>query len=76
VVEERGLSGFLNRLLDFLSEQIARRRGLPVLLGIGLVILNFIFQFIPGLRVLTTGHLLLHLGVVIGLLGILLGDIV
>jgi hypothetical protein len=75
-VQERGLIGWLNRLMDYLSEQIARRRGMPVLLGIGLVILNFVFQFIPGLRVLTTGNLLLHLGVVVGLLGVLLGDIV
>jgi hypothetical protein len=74
-VQERGLIGLLNRLLDYLSEQLARRRGLPVFLGIGLIILNFIFQFIPGLQMLTTGNLLLHLGVVVGLLGILLGDI-
>lgn len=75
-MQERGLVGLLNRLIDYLSEQIARRRGLPVLMGIGLVILNFILQFIPGLRVLTTGNLLLHLGVVVGLVGVLLGDIV
>lgn len=75
-MQERGLIGFLNQLLDYLSGQIARRRGLPVLLGIGLVILNFVLQFIPGLQVLSTGNLLLHLGVVVGLLGILLGDIV
>ncbi|OQY26207.1 MAG: hypothetical protein B6I34_00190 [Anaerolineaceae bacterium 4572_32.1] len=75
-MQEQGLGGFLNRLLDYLSEQIARRRGLPVLLGVGLVLLNFIFQFIPGLQVLTTGNFLLHLGVVVGLLGILLGDII
>ena len=74
-MQERGLLGLLNRLIDYLSKQIARRRGLPVLLGAGLVILNFIFQFIPGLRVLTTGNLLLHLGVAVGLLGVLLGDI-
>ena len=75
-MREEGLIGLLNRLLDFLSEQIARRRGLPVFLGIGLVLLNFVFQFIPSLRVLTAGNFLLHLGVVVGLLGILLGDIV
>jgi hypothetical protein len=74
-VQERGPSGLLNRLLDYLSSQLAQRRGLPVLLGIGLVILNYVFQFIPGLRVLTAGNFLLHLGVVVGLLGILLGDI-
>ncbi len=75
-MQERGLIGRLNRLLDYLSEQIARRRGLPVFVGIGLVILNFVFQFVPGLNVLTTGNFLLHLGVLVGLLGILLGDIV
>ncbi|UCC62681.1 MAG: hypothetical protein JSV36_18315 [Anaerolineae bacterium] len=75
-MQERGLAGLLNRFIDFLSDQIARRRGLPVLLGIVLVILNFSFQFIPGLQMLTTGNLLLHLGVIVGLLGILLGDIV
>jgi hypothetical protein len=74
-VQERGLTGLLNRVLDYVSGQIARRRGLPVLLGVGLVVLNFVFQFIPGLRVLTTGNLLLHLGVVVGLLGLLLGEI-
>ncbi len=74
-MQEQGLIGWLNRLMDYLSEQIARRRGMPVLLGVGLVILNFVFQFIPGLRVLTTGNLLLHLGVLLGLLGVLLGDI-
>ena len=74
-MQERGLLGLLNRVIDYLSEQIAQRRGLPVLLGVGLVILNFILQFIPGLQVLTTGNLLLHLGVVVGLLGVLLGDI-
>ena len=75
-MQGKGLIGWLNRLLDYLSGQIARKRGLPVLLGIGLVILNFVFQFIPGLKVLTTGNLLLHLGVFVGLLGVLLGDIV
>ncbi len=75
-MQERGVMVFLNRLLDYLSGQIARRRGLPVLLGVGLVILNFVFQYIPGLQFLTTGNLLLHLGVVVGLVGVLLGDIV
>lgn len=75
-MQERGLIGLLNRLIDFLSEQIAQRRGLPVLLGIGLVLLDLIFQFFPGPQVLTESNLLLHLGVIVGLLGVLLGDIV
>ena len=75
-MQEEGLIGWVNRLIDYLSEQIARRRGLPVLLGIGLVLLNFVFQYIPGLEVLAARNFLLHLGVVVGLLGVLLGDIV
>lgn len=75
-MQERGLIGLLNRLIDFLSEQIAQRRGLPVLLGIGLVLLDLIFQLFPGPQVLTESNLLLHLGVIVGLLGVLLGDIV
>ena len=75
-MQEEGLIGWVNRLIDYLSEQIARWRGLPVLLGIGLVLLNFVFQYIPGLEVLTARNFLLHLGVVVGLLGVLLGDIV
>ncbi len=49
-------------------------KGLPVLIAVILVVLNFILQFVPGLGVLATSDLLLHLGVIIGLLGIIVGD--
>jgi hypothetical protein len=73
------MSQFLDRL-----EKV---RGLPVLIGVALVILNFVVQcvayaFLPRsqdvgllLFLLTDGNLLLHLGVIVGLLGILIGDI-
>jgi len=51
-----------------------RMKGLPILIGILLVILNFIVQYIPGLAFLSDSNLLLHLGIVIGLLGVLLGE--
>jgi hypothetical protein len=74
------LSRFLNRL-----EPV---RGLPVLVGVLLVVLNFLvrtvlFFLLPPdqpvgfvLFLLTDGNLLLHLGVVVGLLGVLIGDVV
>jgi len=60
----------LTNLLDFLE----RMKGLPLLIGILLVILNFIVQYIPGLASLGDSNLLLHLGVVVGLLGVLLAE--
>jgi low affinity Fe/Cu permease len=60
-----------------ISEYLARFPGLPVLVAVGLVVVNFLLQLLPDLSVvgwLAHTHLLLHLGVILGLLGILLGD--
>ena len=60
-----------------LSEFLARRPGLPVLIAVGLVILSFVLQLLPAWPVvgwLARTHLLLHLGVILGFVGILLGD--
>lgn len=73
----------MSQLLDTLE----RQRGLPVLVGVALVILNLVVRCIgfalvpPGSDVgflallFTDGNLLLHLGVVVGLLGVLLGEV-
>jgi hypothetical protein len=73
------MSQFLDRL-----EKV---RGLPVLLGVALVLLNFVVRAVAYglisdpqemgflLFLFTDGNLLLHLGVIVGLLGILLGDV-
>lgn len=73
------MSQFLDRL-----EKV---RGLPVLIGVGLVILNFVVRCVAYpltsgsqevgflLFLFTDGNLFLHLGVVVGLLGVLIGDI-
>jgi hypothetical protein len=73
----------MSQLLDML----ARLRGLPVLIGVGLVLLNFVVRCVayplvsgslePGflLFLFTEANLLLHLGVIVGLLGVLIGDI-
>ena len=62
----------LNHLVDLLSEFIAARKGLLVIIGIILIVCNAILQFFPGVGWLSTSDLLLHLGVVIALIGVLL----
>jgi len=63
---------WLSRLVDNASNYFARRKGLLPLLGILLVIINFILPFIFGLNVVTGSNLFLHLGVVIAIFGMML----
>ncbi len=63
---------WLNRLLDQLSEFLAHRKGLLIILGIFMVLANFVFQFIPSSGWVESSDLLLHLGVILAFLGILL----
>jgi hypothetical protein len=65
------------RLLRRLSDLVARSPGLPVLAAVALILLNFLFQLLPDQAViawLADTHLCLHLGLVLGFVGILLGD--
>lgn len=68
-------------LLDTVSHFLAHNKGLPIFIGIGLALLGLILNCIPGLHDapgfwgwMVRSDLLLHLGVIAGLLGILLGD--
>lgn len=62
----------LSRLLDYLSEFFAHRKGLLPIAGIVLVAANAVLQFIPGSGWLVETDLLLHLGVLLALVGFLL----
>lgn len=62
----------LNRLLDFLSEALAQRKGLLLVVAILLVAINYLLQFIPGAGWLVETNLLLHLGIVLGLIGVMI----
>ena len=67
------MGAYLKRISNF----IASMPGLPILVAIGVVVLNFVLQFLPDWPVigwLARTHLCLHLGLVLGFLGILLGD--
>ncbi len=55
-------------------DKMAMIKGLPVIIGLVLVIVSFIAQFVPQLYFLTSGLWLLHLGVIIGLGGLLFSD--
>jgi hypothetical protein len=64
-------------MIDKLSEYLAHNKAMPVFLGVLLVILNYGMQFfvhMPVIGFIGSTNLLLHLGVIVGLLGILLGD--
>jgi len=64
-------------MIDKLSEYLAHNKAMPVFLGVLLVILNYGMQFfvhMPVVGFIGSTNLLLHLGVIVGLLGILLGD--
>jgi hypothetical protein len=64
---------WLSRLLDSASNYFAHRKGLLPLLGILLVVINFILPFIFGLDNLVTGsNLFLHLGIIIAIFGMML----
>ena len=55
-------------------DRIALVKGLPVIIGLVLVLVSFVAQFLPVLSFLTVGQWLLHVGVIIGLGGILFSD--
>ncbi|MFQ6101437.1 MAG: hypothetical protein ACE5OS_09420 [Anaerolineae bacterium] len=72
------MTGKLLKLLERIGGFLARVPGLPVLVAVGLVILNFVLQLLPDWPVvgwLARTHLFLHLGVILGFLGVLLGEV-
>ena len=62
-----------SRLIDKASDYFAHRKGLLPLIGILLVIINYVLPFIFGLdNVITGSNLFLHLGVIIAIFGMML----
>lgn len=67
-----GLGRFISRLLDWFSEFLAYRKGLLPILAIVFVILNFVLQLFPDIGFVANSNLFLHIGVILGFLGVLL----
>ncbi|MDY7079479.1 MAG: hypothetical protein SXV54_21430 [Chloroflexota bacterium] len=67
----------VTELMKRISDFLARFSGLPILVAVGLIVLNFVLQLLPAWPVigwLAHTHLLLHIGLVLGFLGMLLGE--
>ena len=67
------MSQWLSKTLDRVSEYLAPRKGLLPLIGILLIVANFIVQFLP-LGWFASKNFLLHLGLVIMILGFMLAQ--
>jgi hypothetical protein len=65
------LRGF-NKFLDWISDFLANRKGLLPLIGLGLIILNFILQFLSWSGWIGESNLFLHLGLIVSIIGFLL----
>lgn len=63
---------WISKQLDRLSEYLAHRKGLLPLVGMGLILLNLLLQFIIGGHWLARSNLFLHFGLLIALFGFLL----
>jgi len=68
------MSAWISKLLDRLSEFVAHRKGLLPLLGLLLILVNFILRLVPA-GWLTTTDLFLHLGLLLAIIGFLLARV-
>jgi hypothetical protein len=62
----------LSKLLDWLSEYLAARKGLLPLIGILLILVNLVINLFPGTGFLTDSDILLNFGVIVAILGLML----
>ena len=63
---------WLSNLVDRASNYFAHRKGFLPLLGILLVIINFILPFFIGPNFITLSNLFLHLGIIVSIFGMML----
>ena len=62
----------MSKMLDWLSEFLARRKGLLPLIGIVLILTNLLLQFLLPPSWLVSTNFLLHIGLVIAIFGLIL----
>ena len=62
----------LNQSLDNLSDFLAHRKGLLPIIGIFLIALNLILQFLPQTGWLAQTNLFLHVGIILAIIGFML----
>ena len=62
----------MSKFLDRMSEFLAHRKGLIPIVGMLLIIINLILQFIMPGSLITTSNLLLHIGLIVSIFGLML----
>jgi len=62
----------ISQILDRISEFLAKRKGLLPIVGIFLIIVNWVLQFFPVLGWIVNTNLFLHVGLILSLVGFLL----
>jgi hypothetical protein len=78
IADRLNRSRVLGRLIAFVSVRLAQHRGVPILLGIILVVLSWLLHIIAALTSSATWQFIafttLHLAIFVGLLGVLLAE--
>ncbi|GMV32237.1 MAG: hypothetical protein DCC59_07010 [Chloroflexi bacterium] len=62
----------ISKLLDALSNYLARRKGLLPIVGLVFIALNLALQFILPGSIIVASNLCLHLGLIIAIFGLML----
>ena len=62
----------ISKFLDRMSEYLAHRKGLLPFVGLILIIINLVVQFVFPQSPLAFSNIFLHIGLVIALLGLML----
>jgi hypothetical protein len=62
----------ISKLLDFLSDYLAHRKGLLPIIGLLLIIVNLIIQFALPMTPLALSNLFLHVGLIVAIFGLML----
>jgi hypothetical protein len=62
----------MSKLLDHMSEYLAHRKGLLPIIGLILIVINLLFQFIIPGNFLATTNLFLHIGLIVAIFGLML----
>ncbi len=62
----------MSKMLDWLSEYLSHRKGLLPLLGIVLIVINLILQFLLPPGWLVSSNLFLHIGLIVAIFGLML----
>lgn len=62
----------ISKLLDRMSEYLAHRKGLLPIIGLILIIVNLVVQFVFPFTPLAFSNIFLHVGLIIAIFGLML----